>query len=254
MLPQNTPRSTGIPRTSQQVAKPAPVGQSHVSASAGANRAAQDQVVSARQPQARPQAAPAGPPSAPARPQAAKVQLIQRPQGQQRGPASVAGGLASVTVQLLDRPGSEVAAAARAATTGPVVEFSHPQSLLIASLLEQHEDAMRRAGDEESQATARGALDALTRMVNARRAAPAAPAPAHPQPGVTPSADGAPRRIPAPTPASAQAPVVPEVVHPVAAADATPATVADPLAEATRGAHPIHAHTTTVVLGPRDHE
>lgn len=216
MLPQNTPRSTGIQRTTQQVAKPAPASSSHVSASPGATRAAHDHVVAARQPVAA------------SRPQAAKVQVVDRPR-----PATgkvVGNGLAHVTVELMPRPGSEVAAAARGLTgggTGIAGSFPPAEALLIASLLERHQEDADRHGDQEGAQTARSALDTLTRMVNARRAPP-------PPPQVTRvAATGA-------RPASADLPV---------AASSAPA---DPLAEAMQGAQVVQAQTTTVVLGPAE--
>lgn len=221
MLPQNTPRSTGIQRLTQQTAKPAPTGSSHVSASAGANRATQDHVLAARQP--------------PSRPQAAKVQLIDRPR-----PAAgkVAGNaLAHVTVELMDRPGSQVVAAARGAIAPHVTPGAAPgafppaEALLIASLLERHIEDANHHGDQEGALTARAALDTLTRMVNARRS-----------PSVTPQVTRiATNGTRAPEMATATEPGLGDAAIP-----------SDPLAEAMRGAQVVRAQTTTVVLGPTE--
>lgn len=217
MLPKNTPRSTGIRQTTQQ-ARPAPAGSSHVSASAGATRAVHDHVVAARQPTA-----------APSRPQAAKVQLIDRPR-----PAAgkvVGNGLAHVTVELIDRPGSQVvAAAATRGTPGAAAGVFPPEeALLIASLLERHQEAAEAARDQEGAQTARSALDTLTRAVNARRSPP-------PAPQVTRVAANGTRAASSGTEHSVVGIPVP----------------ADPLVEATRGAQVVQAQTTTVVLGPAE--
>jgi len=209
MLPQNTPRSTGIQRTTQQVAKPATAGSSHVSASPGANRAAQDHVVASRQP-------------APSRPQTAKVQLIDRPK-----PAAgkvVGNGLAHVTVELMDRPGNQVVAAARGTPGITPGAFPPAEALLIASLLERHQEEAARHGDQEGALTAKSALDTLTRMVNARRAPPAQVTRVPGNGTLTATTGGG-------------------------IMDSAPA---DPLAEATRGAQVVQAQTTTVVLGPTE--
>ncbi len=197
MLPRSMPHSTGIERTTGQVARPNNAAgsnaTSHVSAAPGVSSKTHDHVVKARDPSGASRVrGPAG--LAPvARSggggQDAKVQIIERP-GSRSAPGP---GSAVASVQIISRPGQAQAAAQADGLAG--VPFggvpnllTEDHMMLIGSLLDSYAMRVQAVNDQSATAIANGALDALAQMHEALQSLP-------------------PQRAPAPAPAQAPAPV-----------------------------------------------
>ncbi len=197
MLPRSMPHSTGIERTTGQVARPNNAAgsnaTSHVSAAPGVSSKTHDHVVKARDPSGASRVrGPAG--LAPvARSggggQDAKVQIIERP-GSRSAPGP---GSAVASVQIISRPGQAQAAAQADGLAG--VPFggvpnllTEDHMMLIGSLLDSYALRVQAVNDQSATAIANGALDALAQMHEALQSLP-------------------PQRAHAPAPAPAPAPV-----------------------------------------------
>lgn len=172
-LPQKTPRSTGLPRTTMAAPPPTTAGSnatSPVSAAPGVSRQTHQHVLDARNP-----AAAGGAPAAPRRPQDAKVQIVERRAA--GSPVNVGGNTAFQTsVELLPNvTGTGGAPRAPAGALPPGVApgqlpshgsagspFDLPEALLIATLVEKYRDGAAAIADQQSVAVAQSILHKLS--------------------------------------------------------------------------------------------
>jgi hypothetical protein len=154
ILAKNTPRGTGIPRTSTQVPRDMSASAaSHVSSSPAAGARGQAQVIAARR-------------SVNTR-QEAKVTFIDRRAPAGASPASGAPMMPASQrpiVQIVDR---NTPAAAPAL-------FSLEQLMLMANLLDQYRENTMAISDTENAAIADGALNVLAMLMQSTGAVPAA--------------------------------------------------------------------------------